>query len=377
MIFRKDYGTLVSNSLQQLLTRSRITNQTVGGIARSIIEVINLNVSEYYDILDINTAMGFLSTAEGYFLDLIGDLFAMKRMQASAASVDSSDIVQKFYCLSGDLYDRIPTGFIPAGTVVSTEDGSIIYTVSADTPFPPDATYIYAPIVAQGAGTKYNVGVNVLTSLSPIGDGVFTTNERVISTGTDIETDDNYRFRIANATLSAEKANQTAIRLACLSVAGVADVVIHPYSRGIGTFDVIVIPSDGLATDQMLSNVQNAIERVQAFGITGKAIKPSIVPVEIEVRLVFVPGVSSADQSDIRASVRGATEDYIVNIPLGGTFILNELRQRIMDVDSRIKDHIINCYYFRNQPTFLGNVEIYWDEMFYPSQDIAESVRVL
>src|SRR5665213_706980 len=108
MIFKKDYGTLVQKSLQQLITRSPITNQTVGGIARSLIEVINLNVAEFYDILDINTAMGFVSTAEGYFLDLIGKLFNLPRFQATTASAASTDRVQQFYVNTGYLSALIP-----------------------------------------------------------------------------------------------------------------------------------------------------------------------------------------------------------------------------------------------------------------------------
>jgi hypothetical protein len=56
---------------------------------------------------------------------------------------------------------------------------------------------------------------------------------------------------------------------------------------------------------------------------------------------------------------------------------LNELRQQIMDVSPKIKDHVISCYYFREEPTFLGNVDIYWDEMFYPNPSSPEAIRVL
>jgi uncharacterized phage protein gp47/JayE len=377
MIFRKDYGTLVRQSLRHLLTRSNITNQNIGGIARSMIEVINLNISEFYDILDVNTSMGFVSTAEGYFLDLIGDLFGIKRTQASAASVADTDMIQKFYVSSGTLHDRIPENVIPQGTVVSTSDGTLLYTVSSDASFGNSSTFVYASIVASGSGSSYNAGINTLVNHSLGISDVFTTNEKVIISGTDLETDDNYRYRITNVTLSAEKANETAIRLSVLSIPGVSDAVIRPYARGIGSFDVIVIPSDGIATDKMISDAQSAIESAQAAGISGTAIKPSLVPVEIEVRLVFTKDANEVDKDDIRGRVKTSIENYIVNIPLGGTFILNEMRQQIMDVDAKIKDHIINCYYFRQQPTFLGNIEIYWDEMFYPDQSSPEAIRVL
>lgn len=377
MIFRKDYGQLIRASLQNLVSRSKITNQTVGGIARSILEVINLNVSEYYDILDINTMMGFVSTSEGYFLDLIGDLFNIKRNTPEKASVSSSDNCQLFYVSSGVLYDYLPTGKIPNGTVVSTEDGQISFTVTSDTSFGLTSTEVYVPIEASESGANYNVGLNTLVKHSINSSNIFTTNSKVVSGGTDLESDENFRYRIVNATLSSAKANESAIRIAALSVPGVSDVVIKPYARGIGSYDIIVLPVEGLATDKMISDVQNAINTVQAVGITGRAIKPSIVPVDISVKVVFSASTPESHRVTIRSQVKTAIERYIVNIPLGGTFVLNELRQRIMDVSEKITDHIVNCYYFRNEPTFLGNVEIYWDEMFYPNTDSAEAVVVL
>jgi uncharacterized phage protein gp47/JayE len=377
MIFRKDYGTLVKQSLQQLLTRSRITNQTVGGIARSIVEVVNLNISEYYDILDINTAMGFVSSSEGYFLDLMGDLFNIKRILASTAAVSETDMVQKFYVTTGTLFDRIPGLTILKGTVVSTEDGTISYIVSSDVSFAITSTYVYVPIQAAVAGSGSNVAVNTLTKHSLGITDIFTVNEKVISGGTDTESDDNLRYRIASATLSAEKANETAVRLACLSVPGVANVVLRPYARGIGSFDVVIIPVEGIATDQMISQVQSAINAVQAYGITGTAIKPSIVPVDLTIRIMFTSDTLDIDKDSLKAQVKTAVENYIVNIPLGASFVLNELRQRVMDVSPKIYDHVIDCYYFRGQPTFLGNYEIYWDEMFYPNPASVEAVIVL
>ena len=377
MIFKKDYASLIKKSLNHLVSKTEITNTSVGGITRSILEVINLNLSEFYDILDINTTMGFVSTAEGYFLDLLGDLLNVKRLEASSASASTSDNTQKFYVTTGTLHDLIPTDMIPIGTIVSSPDNTISFTVSENATFGIADTFVYVSVQSSTAGSMYNVGVNSLTKHNLIPPTLYTTNERVIIGGSDLESDDNYRYRIINASLSAEKANETAIRLAALSTSGVANVVIRPYARGIGTYDLIVIPVEGIATDQLVSDVQSSIDTTQAFGVVGTAIKPSIVTVNIEIRLIFNTNATEADKTDLRSRVKAAIEKYTVNIPIGGSFILNEMRQQIMDVSTKIKDHIINCYYFRGQPVFIGNVDIYWDEMFYPDQSLAEAIRVL
>ena len=377
MLFKKNFGELVQSSLSYLRANTSITNVNVGGITRSIIEIINRNIADYYSVLDINMAMSFLSTAEGYFLDLIGSLFSMPRIQATRASATAVDGVQKFYVATGTLFDKIPSGFIPVLTSVSTDDNAIQYSVTSDTNFAAGVTEVYVPITSANIGSKVNVPLNTLTNNSLGIDGVFTTNEKSIVSGTDTESDSNYRYRLSNATLSAEKANEIAIRLAALSVNGVSDVLIRKYARGIGTYDIIVIPVEGMANDSLVASVQTAIEAVTAYGIKGTAIKPTVVPAEIEVRIIFQDKATDFQRSQIRSLVRTSIERYIVNIPLGGTFILNEMRQQIMDVSPLIKDHVISCYNFRKEPVFLGNVSSYWDELFYPNPDMAEAIRVI
>lgn len=377
MLFKKNYGELVQDALSYLETNTDITNTSIGGITRSLIEIINRNVADYYDVLDINVAMGFLSTAEGYFLDLIGSLFNMDRIVASAASVTSTDNTQKFYVTSGTLHDKIPSDIISSGTTVSTSDGLLTYTVTADTAFSVSATEVFVPVEAPGVGTRYNTGTDTLT-VSNLGvTGVYTTNVRAIVSGANTESDSNYRYRLSNATLAAEKANEISIRLAALSVDGVADVIIKKYARGIGTYDVLVVPTEGIATASLLASVQSAINDVQACGIKGTAVAPTVVPIDIVVKVIFTDDATDYEKSTIRSNVVVAIETYIANIPVGGTFILNEMRQQIMDTSAKIKDHVISCYYFRDEPCFLGNYEIYWDEMFFPNPSSVEAVRAI
>ena len=377
MLFKKNYTELVNQALSDLQTHTDVTNISIGGVARSMLEVINKQLSSYYGVLELNQAMGFVSKAEGYFLDLIGALLNVTRNGSQAASQTAVDEVQKFYVTRGTLDDYITDLFIPKDTTVGTSDDVIQYTVSSDTIFSAGATEIYVPIASTDVGSDYNVGVNALIK-SDIGvDDVYTTNAKAIVSGSDTESDENYRYRISNAVLAGEKANETAIRLAALSVGGVADVVMRPYSAGIGSYEVLVIPTEGLATDSLLSDVQAAIDKVQAYGIRGTAVRPTVVPVDLEIRVVFIPAVTDVEKTNIKSDVTTATERYIVNIPLGGTFILNELRQRIMDVSPKIKDHTITCYYFREQPCMLGNISIYEDEMFYPNPNSAEAIKVI
>lgn len=376
MLFKKSYGDLVKEALGYIVNGTDITNTNVGGITRSLIEIINKNISDYYDVLDINMAMCFVSSSQGYYLDLIGGLFSLTRTPASQASSGATQQSQKFYVVSGVLFDYIPSGVIPAGTTVSTSDGLIVYTVTSNTNFAAAATEVYVPITSVGYGNQYNVPAGVLTSNSLGLADVFTTNNTAIVNGSSTESDGNFKYRIMNATLSAERANSASVKLAALSVNGVANVIVRPYARGIGSYDVIVIPTSGIANASLILSVQTAIEAVQAVGMKGTAIAPTIVPVNISVTLIFTRDATSFEQRSAKSLVKSSIERYMINIPLGGTFILNELRQQIMDVSPKIKDHIISCYMFREEPVFLGNVNIYWDEVFYPNPSSPEAIIV-
>jgi hypothetical protein len=101
------------------------------------------------------------------------------------------------------------------------------------------------------------------------------------------------------------------------------------------------------------------------------------VPVDIEVKLIFQKDTTEEEVSGIKEETKLAIERFIVNIPVGGTFVLNELRQQVMNVSPKTRDHVINCYYFRGQPHIHFNVDIYDDEMFYPNPDSPEAIRVI
>jgi len=98
--------------------------------------------------------------------------------------------------------------------------------------------------------------------------------------------------------------------------------------------------------------------------------------VSISVNLVFINGTTDSTQSDVQSRVQTAIENYIVNIPIGGTFILDQMTAAIINVDTSILDFTITKYYFNGKLTFQGNVSIYWDQMFYPDPSASSPITV-
>jgi uncharacterized phage protein gp47/JayE len=68
----KTYEELMEEALRLIPRNTPITNLSPGAIARTLLEVMNKELATYYERLTVADSMGFLSTATGSRVDLIG-----------------------------------------------------------------------------------------------------------------------------------------------------------------------------------------------------------------------------------------------------------------------------------------------------------------
>ena len=176
------------------------------------------------------------------------------------------------------------------------------------------------------------------------------------------ETDENYRARITKQVYVIAGANFTAVRLRALSVPGVRDVVMRQYTHGAGSFSVHVITDEPVAPISIINQVRSEIEKVKAYGIYAEVSSPVLIPVELMVSLVFNGEVSSAEKTTIRQAVARELRQYVDNLTLGNTLVINEIVQRIMNSSAKIKDVAIYSLKVNGTSRFVGNVETRWDE---------------
>jgi hypothetical protein len=160
----------------------------------------------------------------------------------------------------------------------------------------------------------------------------------LINTARDLENDSNYRFRISNQALSAEAANETAVRLSLLTVAGVSNVVSIPYARGIGTFDYLIQTIIPNTPQAIIDTCQLAINKVQAYGVSGRATKPLLTGMSFEISITWRTDTLNSEKTQIKRQMSSAVQDYINNLAIGEEFIYNELTQRVLDVSDKIKN---------------------------------------
>jgi uncharacterized phage protein gp47/JayE len=178
------------------------------------------------------------------------------------------------------------------------------------------------------------------------------------------EDDVAYRARIVNQVYVVAGGNYTAIRLKALSIPGVRDVMLREFTHGAGSFGVYVITDDPRTEPSLLRQVQTAVDETKSFGIYGEVKSPVLIPLELMVRLVFSNDTSSNEKSSIRQNVAKNLMNYINNIPMGETFVINEAIQRVMETSSKIKDMDFYSLKVNQIPRFVANVESKWDERF-------------
>lgn len=364
-------------AIDELLQGGVLTNMTPGSRVRALISVLSSRCGRVMDALDVNQAMGFATSASGYFLDLIGNPLGVDRRDASACAVTAEDRNIRFYVSSGALSDYLPSLIIPVNTVITNSSGTAQYTVTQNVEFGTGVAEVYVPAIASGTGAAYRVGRGILTSNS-LGDAnILVTNEKAISNGGDVESDDNYRYRILNHKASAATGNETALKLAALSTPGVADVVTHRHFNGPGTVDLLIIPTGNKVSDATIRAAAARVAAVTSGGDVANVRGPRYVYITIDARVDFTKSVPDSEKADVRETVRRIVLDYLDDIPIGGALIIQELRARIQESSPKILDHEILCIGINGRAQILKNYRLFEDEMFLPSADVDNPIKVI
>jgi uncharacterized phage protein gp47/JayE len=331
--------------MNELINETNITRTTPGAKARTLLKVVNRKLNKSYQEFDVNFLRAFLPFAQGQFLDYLGDMLAVPRAPAQRAEATAGDQLVRFYVVNDQTFGDINNDldiFIPSGTLISTGPNmsGIVYRVTVGVFLDRTFSQQFVSVEAVKDGQNSNVGPNTLihhnfTNYSA-SEGLLVTNVGLIDNGSRIESDTNYRFRIANQVLAAERANETAVRLALLSVPGVADIVLRPYARGIGSYDAIIRAVVPNTPDSVIEACQESLARVQAHGISGLALKPRLTGLSFQVSVSWRAEATQSDRDQIRGNIQQALSDYINNLPIGEPFIVNEAIERVMSTDTRI-----------------------------------------
>jgi uncharacterized phage protein gp47/JayE len=306
----------------------------IGAIGR----VLAAYMVDLWSTLSEVEAQGNPSTARGLYLDRLGEMFGVLRLPPQAASTVGKGPAVQF------TNNGATTVTLPTGTRVwaSAQPEIGFQTVQSLTLGAGQQGFV--DLVAVGAGEAFNVGAGQLNSHNAGMGQSSVTNIRPVGGGTFTESDAAYRFRIKEALAAKHGATEGALRQACLSLPGVRDALVSSGGRGAGTLDVMLVPIDRYASDELLSAAAQAVGDTVAAGISWRVMTPRNRRIDVRVQLRLTPGVTLADQqAPVEAAIRGYIDNLRVNDGFGGSdLIYNELVSRVQDASTGILDSVLD-----------------------------------
>jgi uncharacterized phage protein gp47/JayE len=337
---------ILEDALQLLQENTNITRLSPGGKARAILDAVSQLLDETYQEFDINLARSFISGATGQFLDLFGVLLGEPRLVSEAAIVDEEMQVVRFYVESGN-FGNINGGSdisIPRGTIISSrpDNGGVTYRLASSILAESTQSSKWASVEATSPGAGSNVGREVLeyhnfTEYTDSTSGtLLVTNNYPIANGKDFETDANYRYRLINKITDAEAANETSLRLAALSVPGVADVVMERYYRGIGTIGMLIQSTTPVASDYLIESVESRIEKAQGFSSVILVKKQIEVGFAMKTRIWYKKQLSDEELDDIETIVEDTITDFVNDLNLGDSLLTSRMMSSLFNISDNI-----------------------------------------
>lgn len=373
MIKKKSYEDMIARALGYLQSHSPITMTAPGSVARTLTEANIAEIVQAYNTADTAMRMAFVSTASGYFLDLIGELVGVTRRTDSYAYVRGTDRNIRFYVNSGILGDYIPKSGdptkcqVPAGTRIQTPSGDIVYVTDVDHEAPASATEIYVSARSQTVGIGSNVGSGALNTHS-LNSSVLVENIVAITTGQSLENDASLRYRIRNAVLTAQGANRTSIEEAAVQVPGISGVIINEFSAGAGSFEILLLPDGNRIPFDSLLQVRSRVGGVAAFGINFIIREPRYVAFAIDMEL-SMPRALDTEKALLRSSSAGRISNYIAELRPSETLYIARVREAVLGTSRLISDVHIRSMRIGGKPQLIADYTLARDEIFIPDPD--------
>lgn len=344
MIQKPQSTTIYQQNILDALVQTGIRQTSPGGKARAFADIVGDQLGTLETRQFINLAQTLLPYASADSLDFLGAIYGVTRIPQFDIISSSSEGNFQFYVRSGT-FGSINNGqdiVVPAGTkIFSGSVGGPVYLVSTSVTLPAASTSVFFSATNLEGGSRGIAGSGILVQHnftnyagSRFGSLLVSNNFGLVG-GRDQEDDDSYRYRINLRLRARGESSEDALRLQLLQVPGVQDLVMVRQS---GTFNVYVYGVSPSVSPSLLSAVQAQLDNSTAFPLVGTALAPDLVGISLATTLSLSKTVATTDQTSIISNAVSAAEDYINNLGVGGTLVLNQVADRILSSDARIQD---------------------------------------
>jgi uncharacterized phage protein gp47/JayE len=283
----KTYSEIVSSMLTAIGDRTALTNFNVGSVVRTLTEVFAEVVAELYAYAAEMLKQGFLDTATGFWLDRKAKEYGLTRKPA----VKAEGVV--VYSRKLPKNTNIP---IPQDSIVTTPKDQAgreyRYFTTQAAVLQAGQTSVEVPVIAEAAGSAYNVGPGSITKMKTFINGIDSvTNptDWLTTVGVDEESDAALRQRCFLAWEELSQGGTAAAYVSwALSVPGVKSAFVDDtLPRGEGTVDVYIMGEAGLPDPALVQAVQEVVD--QNRPITADALVLAPEPVVIDLATSVTP----------------------------------------------------------------------------------------
>ncbi len=296
-----DVGSVVEINYLPKARDTRVNDLYVGSVVRTLLEATALETAGLYAQLEMVYKSGFIDTAEGRALDHVVALLGLGRITAGRNSAEIQ--FKRARNTRGEIY-------LPAGTRILNEDGSIEYETLNDA------------VIADGQDTlkvkardlvETNDGVaadSLILLAKPIA-GIESVTNPAPSTQLDRdENDTELRARAKSFLVGSERGTLGAIK----SVLAAHNVLADVDDKTPGTIK-IRIHGNALSDEQEL-RLKTELDQVRPAGveITYPA-GVSTAVVDLDLRLQTASGLLDTDLKRIQADIKQRFADYFEKLP--------------------------------------------------------------
>jgi uncharacterized phage protein gp47/JayE len=346
-LFERSINDIVNEAILDVSAGTNLNKFSPGSKTRALLQTNARHLNYAYKVFDINLAKSFLSGATGQYIDYIGELLGVRRLGTETAKASAEAKILKFFVDTGN-FGNINGGnpiTLPQGTLISSEKNTsgVVYRMISGVVLGASSTEGWVNVEAVSPGADSNVSDNTLRYHSfsnytdILNESLKVTNVAGIFTGSNTESDTNYKFRISRSVLAGEAGNDTSIILSSLSVPGVANVTLQKRAYGIGTYALYVKSVTPTVSANLLEAVEAAALEVSSEGIKGFIMKPIETGLSVEVSILYDKGISLSEKDAIDRQVINNVKDYVNNGEIGDSLSLSALQDKIVFSSPSIK----------------------------------------
>ena len=333
---------IVVRIINALEKNANITATSPGSIARAFADSFGTEIFYLYESFKEAVNQSNLSTASGRSLDLIGELYNVRRKTISDQIVyDRATANIEFYLdkpYSADII--IPKGTLVYNDVTSYASIQYSYKLAGDVMILAGVSKAYGIVEPNFQSNEYVASVGSLVKhsyISPPGVFVFCNNPKEVYPVLNAESDDNYRRRIIATVRINATGTSESLRFAALAIKGVRDVRIREASYGLGSCDIIIVPEVASATKNIAANVSTAIAPIRPLGIRMNVTIAEPIDYSIQATINLPYGTQPNLRTGIENQAAIFVKRYLNSLTIGDTASMQEIERRIIQSSDIIR----------------------------------------